>query len=127
MTLRKRIPLARLVLSDVSQKMGLDCARNNLDYLNSHGVRGNSAERLAGCAYARIYSISETLSEYNRWKKETRYNWGDIIDIITSPGYPLLGSWKDKLNIIEEIAKKNRFEITPDTVIRVALEEPRQK
>ncbi len=91
MTLKMRIPLVRLISSEVYRCQGPDTAFFNFNYLISRGVPRDISEILAGCKYTLENSVEATRKEYLRLIKSTRYSKKDLAELIASQGYIYLG------------------------------------
>ena len=108
MTLKTKIPYASLLFS-AGYTESPDCAKKRLEDLESLGIKGTLAQKLAGSKLAEQEKIETVYLEFRNWIKKTNYPIGDIVEVISSPGYASLGSGQDRMyRAVERIESERK-------------------
>lgn len=108
MTLKTRIPYASLLFSD-GYTQNPDYTQKRLEDLESLGLKGTLAQKLAGSKLAEQERIETVYLEFRNWVSKTNYPIGEIVEVISSPGYALLGSGQDRMGrAIERIEAERK-------------------
>ncbi|HOW37148.1 MAG TPA: hypothetical protein PLK34_02780 [Candidatus Pacearchaeota archaeon] len=111
MTLKIRIPGASLLFSEGYTK-NPESTKKRLEDLESLGLKGTLAQKLAGSKLAEQERIETVYLELRNWVTTTKYPIGEIVEVMSSPGYALLGGGQDRISRaverIEAERKKSR-------------------
>lgn len=108
MTLKTRIPYASLLFSE-GYTQSPEHTKKNLEDLESLGLRGTLAQKLAGSKLAEQERIETVYLEFRNWVSKTNYPIWEIAEVVSSPGYASLGSGQERMSrAIERIEAERK-------------------
>lgn len=108
MTMKTRIPYVSLLFSE-GYAQNPDHTKKNLEDLESLGLRGTLAQKLAGSRLAEQEKVETVYLEFRTWASKTNYLPWEIVEVISSPGYASLGSGQDRMSrAIERIEAERK-------------------